>query len=170
MNSLITACNQSSNRHPVVHYDQPIVNGALKSTRQQGSSQMLSKAGARVPKFAECLCENLNLNDSQAAVLAELILRGPQTPGELRQRTSRMHKFTDLASVEIVLRAMEDRGLVTELPRQAGKRETRFAQLLSGPVEVNEESIAPPSRSSLEQRVEVLEAQMAEVLARLSGS
>lgn len=176
MNSLITACNQSSNRDPVVDYDQELVNEALISTRQRGFSFIFTQAGARVPKFKENLCPKLELDDAQAAVLAELMLRGPQTPGELRQRTTRMFNFDELSAVEEVLTRLAGREtpLVVQLPRQPGKREARYAHLLSGEIDLDElaeQAAAAPSGSSrsrtaeLEERIATLEQQMAEVLA-----
>lgn len=175
LNSLVTACNQSSNRDPVVKYDQHIVNDAMVNTRQQGLSVRLSKSGSRTAKFDEKLCEKLNLNDKQAAVMAELMLRGPQTPGELRQRTTRMLDFPELEVLESVLESLAQRSepLVVKLPKQPGKRESRYAHTLCGPVDMtapepaSSESTQPTS--SLERRVEELEAQMAEVLKKLEG-
>lgn len=173
LKSLVTACNQSSNRDPVVDYDQSTVNGALKNTRMAGFSRLVTSAGARVPKFEEALCENLGLDTPQAAVMAELILRGPQTPGELRQRCSRMYDFPDLGTVDETLMALSDKEdpLVAQLPRQPGKREVRYAQLLSGPIEDAQPVVAVErsSRSSLEERVARLEEQMARVLELLEG-
>ncbi len=173
LKSLVTACNQSSNRHPVVDFDSATVNEALKSTRRKSYSAILSSAGSRVPKFEERLCEQLSLDDSEAAVMAELMVRGPQTPGELRQRCTRMHSFDSLASVEVVLTQLGEREepLVVELTRQPGKQEARYAHLLGG--EIDQEPLAVPtpatSKSQLEERVALLEAQMARVLALLEN-
>ena len=172
LKSLITACNQSSNRDPVVEYDQAIVNEALKNTRMAGFSALVTSSGARVPKFEEKLCEQLGLDTPKAAVMAELILRGPQTPGELRQRSTRMYEFPELAAVDETLMALADREepLVVQLPRQPGKREVRYAQTLGGPIEEGiAPTAAPTRRSSLEERVARLEEQMARVLEALEG-
>lgn len=169
---LIAACNQSSNRDPVVSYDQPTVSGALKNTRIQGYSLLVSSADSRVPKFKENLCEKLGLSTPKAAIIAELLLRGPQTPGELRQRSSRMYEFADLQEVEDTLGNMVEQELVVQLPRQPGKREARYAHLLAGPVELvegeSETVVAPATTHALEERVAVLEGQLAEVLERLA--
>lgn len=176
LKSLVTACNQSSNRDPVVNYDQYQVNDVLISTRQRDYTTRHSASGSRVPKFGEKLCERLDLKVAASAVLAELMLRGPQTPGELRQRTSRMHNFDELSAVESVLEKLCGRGLVVQLPKQPGKREARYAQLFGGPVEAGvgaadggsaEMSESAAETQTLAQRVATLEAQMAEVLARL---
>ena len=168
LNSLVNACNQSSNRDPVVHYDQYLVDEALKSTRTQGYSLIMTSAEARVPKFKENVCEKLSLSRSQAALLAELLLRGPQTPGELRQRTTRMHEFGDLAEVEEQLLGLSQREspLVKQLPHQPGKREARWAHLLGG--EGTDELAPALPTSSVEERLARLELQMAEVLEMLT--
>lgn len=174
LNSLVAACNQSSNRDPVVNYDQYQINDVLISTRQQDYTTRLSSSGSRVPKFGEKLCERLDLDEAASALLAELMLRGPQTPGELRQRSTRMHTFEELSAVEEVLESLCRRELVVQLPRQPGKREVRYAQLLGGAVDATTLSSATAElvessgeTQTLAQRVATLEAQMAEVLARL---
>lgn len=175
LNSLVTACNQTSNRHPVVEYDAGTVNTVLKDTRGDGWSLIVTGAGARVPKFKETVSEKLSLTPAGSAVLAELMLRGPQTPGELRQHCTRMHRFEELGEVEALLEELATRPtpLVVQLPLQPGRREARYAHLLGGPVEdldFPEEPAASPRRSSvaeLEERVARLEGQLAEVLERL---
>lgn len=169
LNSLVLACNQSSNRDPVMELDSLTVDGALKSTRIQGYSILFTGADSRVPKFKENLCEKLNLSRPQAAVMAELMVRGPQTPGELRQRCSRMFEFPDLRGVEAVLESLREReeALVAPLPQQPGKREIRWAHLLSG--EIDGPAPGAPVSHPLEQRVADLERQVAEILARLEG-
>lgn len=176
LNSLVTACNQSSNRHPIVAYDQFVVNDALINTRNQGLSTLVSRSGARAHKFAEKLCEALHLDDRQAAVMAELMVRGPQTPGELRQRASRMAEISELSQVEQILEQLASKStpLVVCLPRQPGKRESRYAHLLGGEADTTslESGVEPELSSrehSLAERVAVLEAQMAEVLSKLEG-
>jgi uncharacterized protein YceH (UPF0502 family) len=175
LNALVAACNQSSNRYPIVEYDQFLVNDALINTRNQGLSALISRSGARAHKFAEKLCEKLQLSDKESALLAELMLRGPQTPGELRQRASRMAELPDLAEVEKLLEGLAARStpLVVQLPRQPGKREARYAHLLAGEDGLASQESAPEPAGAREQglaeRVAVLEAQMAEVLARLEG-
>lgn len=175
LNALVAACNQASNRDPVTQYDAHQVNEALISTRTQGLSALVSRSGARAHKFSEQLSDALGLQRAESALLAELMLRGPQTPGELRQRASRMADLEALSDVERWLHALMTRAepLVTMLPRQAGKREARYAHLLGGPVRDEEPHPGalpgPPTEPSLHQRVARLEAQMAELLARLDG-
>ncbi len=171
LNSLVTACNQSSNRDPVVQYDQHVVDAALKSTRQAGFSLICTSSDSRVAKFKEKVCETLDLERDQAAILAELLLRGPQTPGELRQRCTRMYEFEDLQSVETALGSLAQAELIVQLARQPGKREVRYAHLLAGPVEDEVAHDEPrPTAAGLEARVAELEKQMAvvqELLERL---
>lgn len=176
LNALVTACNQATNRNPVVEYDAATVNAALLSTRSDGWSWILTGAGSRVPKFKERVVERLELPAPSAAILAELILRGPQTPGELRQHCARMFRFDDLETVEAALREMASRPvpLVVQLPLQPGRREARFAHLLAGAVDeldfADEPAAVPPRRSTipeLEERVAWLEEQLADVLERL---
>lgn len=173
LNSLVAACNQSSNRDPVVTYDQHIVNDALVATRNQGLSLRLSKSGSRTAKFDEQLTSQLNLSEKAAAVLAELMLRGPQTPGELRQRTTRMMDFPDLDVLESVLEKMSsgESPLITRLPKQPGKREARYAHLLCGPVDADNVEASPvvsnPESSELADRVAQLEKQVADLTERL---
>ena len=172
LNSLVNACNQTSNRDPVTDYDEHLVNDALVNTRNQGLSKRLSKSGSRTAKFDESLAERLGLDDAKAAVLAELILRGPQTPGEIRQRSTRMVDFPDLEVLEQILEGMTtgNEPIVVKLPRQPGKREARYAHTLCGEVQIEDEpatEAATVPRSSLEKRVEQLEATLAEVLERL---
>ena len=175
MNALVAACNQSSNRNPVLDLDPDTVNEALLNTRSDGWSGILSGAGSRVPRFKETLTEKLDLSTPGAALLAELMLRGPQTPGELRQRCVRMHPFPDLEALESALRdlASRPRPLVVQLPRQTGRREARYAHLLGGPVEEGEDAEEGPlparrgAHADLEERVARLEGQLEEVLERL---
>lgn len=174
LNSLVNACNQSSNRDPVVEFDQHVVNDALINTRQQDLSTRLSSAGSRAAKFEEKLCERLGLNQAGSALLAELMLRGPQTPGELRQRSSRMHSFDELSQVERVLERLTEQQLIVVLPKQPGKREARYAHLLCGPHVEPHQSVSTVAAThgedkelTLAQRVQVLEEQVGALTRRL---
>jgi uncharacterized protein len=142
LNALVNACNQKSNREPVVSYDADTVEAALDSLRAKGLAVRITGAEIRVPKHAHRLSETLNLGRRESAILAELMLRGPQTPGELRAHAERMHHFDDVAEVDSVLtRLMEwqPAPLAARLSRQPGSRETRYAHLLAGP---------PPAQAS----------------------
>ena len=130
LNALLNACNQKSNRDPVVHFDEDTIERLLSVLRDKGWSLNITGAGSRVPKYGHRLAEKLNLGRRELAVLCELMLRGPQTLGELRTRAERMHPFDDLAEVESVLDRMPE--LVTKLPRRLGEKEARYSHLLSG--------------------------------------
>ena len=136
-NAVVAACNQLSNRNPVVAYDTNTVRVTLTALRQRGFARVIHTPGARVPKHRQILDDALGLGRGDVSLLAVLALRGPQTVGELRTRTERMHDFTSLSEVEEVLEALaaRDEPLVARLERQPGQKEARYAQLLSGPVD-----------------------------------
>jgi uncharacterized protein len=137
LNSLTAACNQTSNRDPVVSCDEKTVVQGLDNLRNKKLAWMISAAGSRVPKYEQRLVEVLELKEPEAAVMCLLMLRGPQTPGEIRNRSGRLYSFGGLEEVESTLAALANREfpLVTALPRQPGTREIRYAHLLGGPVE-----------------------------------
>ena len=134
-NAVVAACNQLSNRNPVVAYDTNTVRVTLTALRQRGLARVVHTPGARVPKHRHILDEALGLNRAEVALVTVLALRGPQTVGELRTRTERMQEFASLSEVEEVLEALgaRDEPLVVRLERQPGQKEVRYAQLLSGP-------------------------------------
>lgn len=136
LNALANACNQKSNRNPVMGMDETVVAAALDGLRFKQLA-VLAADGGRVAKYRHLLAEKLGLLPPELAVVCELLLRGPQTLGELRTRAERMHPFADLAGVEAVLRELMERGepLVTRLARQAGRKEARYAQLLGGDIQ-----------------------------------
>jgi uncharacterized protein YceH (UPF0502 family) len=131
-NALIAACNQTTSRDPVVQYDLTAVRVAVRSLREQGLLRTVHRSGERSEKHQHELPAALGLAPEQVAVLAVLLLRGPQTAAELRARTERMQQFGSVAEVEDVLTALaqRDEPLVVRLPRQAGRREDRFAEVL----------------------------------------
>lgn len=136
LNALVNACNQKSNRDPVVSYDDETVGHALASLREKKLSFSLTGVGMRVPKFGHRMVETLNMGRREIAILCELLTRGAQTAGELRTRTERMHKFSDLDELESCLRGLADREppFVVRLERQSGMKEARWAHLFSGDV------------------------------------
>jgi hypothetical protein len=140
LNALTNACNQLSNREPVVSYDEKTVASALETLREKNLAYVFYGSDSRVPKYKHVARENLELDDPQLAAMCVLMLRGPQTVGEVKGRTGRLYPFSDLNEVETTLNELSEREspLVARLPRQAGRKESRFAQLLSGPVEVDE--------------------------------
>lgn len=168
LNALVNACNQKSNRDPVVNYEEADVNEALQSLRQKGLSGIISGPGNRVPKFTHRLSDRLNLGRREHALLTELMLRGYQTVGELRTRGARMYDFSDLEEAEACLRTMMDReggALVTQMPHRPGTKEVRWAHLLSGPPSLEElehpaaAAHAPASPTS--ERIAALESEVA---------
>jgi hypothetical protein len=137
LNALINACNQKSNRDPVMALDESAVRDALDRLNEKNLVGQATSADSRVPKYAHRLQEVFNFDRREMAVLCVLLLRGPQTPGELRGRTERMYKFDDLGVVESTLHRLMERepSLVMKLPRQPGTKESRYAHLLAGEME-----------------------------------
>jgi uncharacterized protein len=144
LNALVNACNQKSNREPVVSYDEDMVETALEGLRNKGLSMRVS-GDSRVAKHEQRFTERDNLGRREAAVLCVLMLRGPQTVGELRGRTERLYTFEDLEGVESTLNRLAEAGYVKRLPRQAGFKEARFTHLLAGDVQVVEEASTAPA-------------------------
>jgi len=169
LNALTNACNQKSNRDPVVSYAESTVEEALADLRAKGLATRISGADMRVPKHAHRLAEVFNLGRRESAVLCVLLLRGPQTVGELRGRTERMYAFDDLEAVEACLQRLmewQPEPLVTRLGRQAGMKESRYAHLLGGPVETLPE---PAPRAPEADRVSLLEARVAALEQEVEG-
>ncbi len=130
LNSLRLACNQATNREPVVRYDDAIVRDALHRLERRGYTRL---AGAsRAAKYRHLLSETLPMSSAEQAVMCVLMLRGPQTPGELKQRGERIHAFAGLDEVHATLAALIERGLVAQLGRRPGQKEDRYTQLLGG--------------------------------------
>jgi uncharacterized protein YceH (UPF0502 family) len=130
LNALRLACNQATNRDPVTEYDEAIVRDALHRLSRRRWARLASGAGSRAPKYRHLLDEALGLPEGELAVLCVLMLRGPQTPGELKQRTERLHPLTDLSAVVDALDRLIDRELAVRLQRRPGQKEERYAQLL----------------------------------------
>jgi uncharacterized protein len=151
VNSLQNACNQKSSRDPVVQFDEQTVEQALELLQNKHLVTRISGAGHRVEKFGHRLGETLNLGRRELALLCVLMLRGPQTVGELRGRTERMHDFNDLDEVERVLETLEKSELVARASRG------RWVQLLGGAVEVEDTQQVALARTPLEERVALLE-------------
>ena len=146
LNALVNGCNQSSNRAPVLQLDEDTVQSALDALRDRRLVATVQGAGSRTLKYAQRLTETRGLAVQEAALLAELLLRGPQTPGELRARCTRMYPFQELEEVEAALAMLagaEPEPLAVRLPRAPGMKEARHAQLLGGPVTSVEQVPAP---------------------------
>ncbi|AMV71777.1 hypothetical protein DBW_1415 [Desulfuromonas sp. DDH964] len=174
LNSLTNACNQKSNRDPVLALAETDVVRALDGLRFKGLA-LQSGDGGRVPKYAHSASAKLHLDPAELAVLCELLLRGPQTLGELRTRCERMHPFADLAAVEEVLGELAGREepLAVKLPRQPGRKESRFAQLLGAPPEPTTEPVVPEEPATRQvrgedERIAALEAEVARLAAELT--
>jgi len=155
LNALTNACNQKSNRDPVMALEDTDVVRALDSLRRKQLA-MQSAEGVRAAKYCHNLTGVLNLDPEEIAVIAELLLRGPQTVGELRNRAERMCAIGDLQEVEQLLQNLMDREepLVTRLPRQPGRKESRFAHLLSGQPSIEEEDLLPAEPARLKVAAE----------------
>lgn len=167
LNALTLACNQKNNRQPVTSYSEDQVSAALESLREKNLTYVFYGSSSRVPKYKHVMTEVMHLNKAEVAVMCVLMLRGPQTPGELRGNGARLYEFTGLDEVEQTLNALISRDsepLVVRLPRQVGQKEVRFAHLLSGEpviVESVAERVTPStSRATLEQKVEMLAAEV----------
>src|SRR4051794_21531996 len=132
LNALRLACNQSTNRDPVVDYDEQAVVEALRRLALRGWTRLASGAGSRARKYRHLLDQAFGLDEAEVALLAVLMLRGPQTPGELKQRGQRLHDFPDLAAVQATLEQLVGRGQIARHERQPGQKEDRYEQLLGG--------------------------------------
>src|SRR6266849_6666520 len=176
LNALVNACNQKSNRDPVMNLDEPAVRQALHSLDGQSLVRYVSASDSRVTKYEHRLQEAFNFYRHEIAILCVLLLRGPQTPGELRTRAERMHPFDDLSAVQSSLQHLMKREppLVKVLPRQPGTKESRYAHLLSGDVEVldakpaAEPQLAPASAGGerigrLEEEIALLHKDLADL-------
>ena len=179
LNSLIAACNQSTNRDPITAHDARTVEAGLDGLRQKKLAVMIMSAGSRVAKFRHELLNHFDLSPREVALLCVLLLRGPQTLGELRSRTERMQFFDSLEQVESFLAelARGESPLVRILPAKPGQKESRYVQLLSGEPVIPENAAiqgtdSPPAvtESAMDiSRLEAVENQVAELKAELQG-
>ncbi|MBN0987841.1 YceH family protein [Amphritea pacifica] len=173
LNSLTSACNQKSNRDPVMELSDTDVQEVLDELNRKHLIREESSFGSRVPKYKHRFCNTefseLKLSEQELAIVCTLFLRGPQTPGELRSRTNRLCSFSDVRETEAVLQKMSEREeypLVVRMPREPGKRESRYAHLFSGEVEAADPSDYVPTASSprvSSETIEALEARIAEL-------
>jgi uncharacterized protein len=172
LNALRLACNQSTNRDPVVDYDEDTIRGGLQRLVQRGWARLASGPGSRAVKYRHLLDDAVSLDDAELAVLGVLMLRGAQTPGELKARTDRLHPFTSLGEIHETLDRLVQRELAARLPRRPGQKEERYLQLLGGE---DAEAAAPAATatagpavgSELEARVARLEEEVASLRAAL---
>lgn len=179
VNAVTLACNQKTNREPVLNLSEHEVQEHLDALVKRHYLRTVSGFGNRVTKYEQRFCNSefgdLKLSSAEVAVIATLLLRGPQTPGELRSRAARMHEFSDMQEVEQTLEnlaAREDGPFVLRLAREPGKRESRYMHLFSGDVEtlINVvEAVSPADDETLAARVEALENEVAELKQRLDS-
>ena len=179
VNAVTLACNQKTNREPVMNLAEHEVQEQLDALVKRHYLRTVSGFGNRVTKYEQRFCNSefgdLKFTSAEVAIVTTLLLRGAQTPGELRSRASRMHEFSDMQEVEHTLENLasrEDGPFVMRLPREPGKRESRFMHLFSGDVEtlVNVvEAVAPADDESLTARVDALEMEVAELKQRLDS-
>jgi hypothetical protein len=165
LNALMTACNQSSNRNPVVHFDEATVARAADSLREKKLVHVVDRAESRVSKYRHVVYEAMNMSRPAIAVMCVLMLRGPQTIGEIRSRSNRLYDFSTLEQLETTLNTLMsgDTPLVARLQRQSGQKEVRYAHLLSGEVRLTEPEPDPEPEldriGKLEKEVEDLRKQ-----------
>jgi uncharacterized protein YceH (UPF0502 family) len=163
LNALKNACNQKNNRNPVVSFDENLIEPVLNKLRDKSLARRVTGSDIRVPKYKQGFTEELNLQPDETAVICELMLRGPQTPGELKGRASRMFNFDSLSQVDEVLQRLLNREqpMVIKLPRQSGMKESRYAHLLSGEPEINNPEIRENEIAAAEDdRITKLEEQV----------
>jgi uncharacterized protein YceH (UPF0502 family) len=178
LNALTAACNQTTARDPITHYDEKTVEEGISALREKRLAAMISMAGSRVPKYKHRLLEHFTLEPQEIAILCVLLLRGPQTLGELRTRTERLFRFGSLPDVEHCLQELENDPsvLVSLLPQRPGQKERRYVQNLS--IRGTEENYAPempasiptgssPATPPLPERIGALEAQVQELQAEV---
>ena len=180
LNALMNACNQKSNRDPVMELDESAVRDAIEGLREHRLAGPTSSADSRVTTYEHRLQEVFNLQRGETAVLCVLLLRGPQTPGELRGRTERLHRFESLDDVQSTLQRLmqRDQPLVKVLPRQPGTKEARYVHLLAGDVEGLESQASTGASSAsgadadrvarLEEEVAQLRQEVSELKQQLS--
>lgn len=166
LNALVNACNQKSNRDPVMNLDEDSVREALRALDKDGLAGPADSFDGRVTKYEHRLQEAYNFDRRETAILCVLLLRGPQTPGELRSRSERMHSFDDLAEVESTLQRLMKREppLAKILPRQPGTKEARYAHLLSGDdvevIQPEANAETPPRNAGSPERIAQLEREV----------
>ncbi|CAH6635851.1 YceH family protein [Pseudocitrobacter vendiensis] len=178
INGVVTACNQKTNREPVMTLSEPDVQDLLDTLVKRHYLRTVSGFGNRVTKYEQRFCNSefgdLKLSSAEVALITTLLLRGAQTPGELRGRAQRMHEFSDMAEVEATLERLatrDDGPFVMRLPREPGKRESRYMHLFSGEMEVLAQVAddVAPADDDLRARVDALEGEVAELKQRLDS-
>ena len=159
LNALTAACNQTSNREPVLELDEATVLQSLEELARRSLVRAVQRSDSRVKRYRHLMAESLKLHPAETAVLCVLMLRGPQTAGEIKTRTARLHDFPDLAHVDLTIQALITLSppLVAQLPRRPGQKETRFAHLLSGEPQIDTADESGAERPGKTGRLEALE-------------
>ena len=180
LNALRLACNQATNRDPVVDYDEATIRTGLRRLSDRRWARVASGAGSRAAKYRHLLDQALDLGDPELALLAVLMLRGPQTPGELKQRTERLHRFADASELRATLDGLIERDLVARLPRRPGEKQERHEHRLGGRAPEEEAPLAPltssepkgaapPEEGPLAERLERMERELGELRSKLDA-
>jgi len=178
LNALIAACNQASNRDPVLHLDEATVSKSVEDLGRRSLVRAVHRSDSRARRYRHALPEAMDLGPAETAVMCILMLRGAQTVGEIRTRTARLYEFADLAQVDATLQALIARStpLVTELPRRPGQKEPRYGHLLSGDIHeqgdtngagATDDPVEATRVETLEHEVAALRAEVAELRAAL---
>jgi uncharacterized protein YceH (UPF0502 family) len=181
LNALRLACNQSTNRDPIVDYDEPTIREALHRLERRGLVRLASGAGSRAAKYRHLLADALPLDGAEQAVMTVMMLRGAQTPGELKQRSERMHEFAELSGVHETLERLIERGLALGLERRPGQKEERYIQLLQGEQSEPDRRAEPRARAhdssanaseleGLRRRIDRLEREIVELRASMRNA
>jgi uncharacterized protein len=160
LNALRLACNQATSRDPIVDYDEPTIRAALTRLSERGWVRLASGPSSRAIKYRHLMEDTLGVSDAELAVLAVMMLRGPQTLAELKTRTERIHRFESLDEIEQTLVGLAERELAVRIPRRPGQKEDRFGQLLGGDGDPEPPARAEPptlGEASLDERVRRLE-------------
>jgi uncharacterized protein len=173
LNALRMACNQTTNRDPIVDYDEATIRDALRRLAERRWTRVASGAGSRAAKYRHLLDQALGLDDAELAAIAVLMLRGAQTPGELKQRSERLHSFAELSDLHATLHGLIDRGLVAALERRPGEKQGRYEQLLGNRSGGAGEPVGDESRDvgddELAVRFERLERELADLRRELAA-
>ena len=172
LNALVNACNQKSNRDPVMNLDEKAVLNALDGLMQKHLAWQRNPAEGRVLKYAHGMYDLFKISSAELGTLCVLLLRGPQTPGEIRSRTARLYEFEDLPEVEATLQQLaerEDGPFVVKLPRQPGSRENRYAHLFCGEVKIDQEDAESPFRMAGSGEVEAENERIAELERKVAS-
>lgn len=174
LNSLTAACNQKSNRDPVVNFDEATIQTAIDSLREKNLVYLFYGSTSRAVKYKHMMPSVFDLNEAEVAVMCVLMLRGPQTLGEIRERTGRLHEFSGMGEVNETLDRLagRDEPLIAKLERQPGQKEGRFAHLLSGPIDVEKLTFArekTPASPASTERIETLEAEVGKLRSELES-